>query len=179
VEVAELGFPETLSALSNNAIDGSVIVEPFVTLAEERGLAGIWRRVPEYLPVHQTGVLMYGPSIMQAPGDVAVRFMKGYLRGARDYNVAVERRDAAIREQVIAILMEQTTLKDRALYDRISYAWLDPDGRVVMDSIADDLGWYVDHGYVRERLDLARVVDSSFAERAVAQLGPFSQLAPR
>jgi NitT/TauT family transport system substrate-binding protein len=174
VEVAELGFPETLSALSNNAVDGTVIVEPFVTLAEERGLGGIWRRVPEYLPVHQTGVLIYGPSIMQAPGDVAVRFMKGYLRGARDYNVAVERRDAAVREQVIAILMEHTTLKDRALYDRISYAWLDPDGRVVMDSIADDLSWYVDHGYVRERLDVARVVDSSFAERAVAQLGPFA-----
>jgi NitT/TauT family transport system substrate-binding protein len=92
----------------------------------------------------------------------------------------VERRDAALREPVIGILMEQTTLKDRALYDRIAYAWLDPDGRVVLDSIADDLGWYVDHGYVRERLDLARVVDSSFAERAVAQLGPFaSSPAPR
>jgi NitT/TauT family transport system substrate-binding protein len=180
VEQVELGFPEMLPAFSNGSIDGAISVEPFVTLAEDRGLSVAWHRVPDFQPRQQTGVLMYGPSIIQAPGDVAVRFMRAYLRAARDYTIAAERTDEAVRERVIALLIEQTSLKDRALYDRIGYTWIDPNGRLVVESIAEDVAWYVDHGYVRERLDVGRIVDGSFAERAVAQLGPFtSQSSPR
>lgn len=172
-DVVELGFPETLAALGNGAIDATVTVEPFVTLAEERGVASTWRRVQDYFPVHQTGVVMYGPSILQAPNDVAVRFAKGYLRGVRDFYAMAANTDPVVRERSIAILMEQTTLKDRAMYDRIAHTWLDPDGRVEVDSVAEDLAWYVENGYVRDRLDLGRVIDHTYVERAVAQLGPF------
>jgi hypothetical protein len=80
---------------------------------------------------------------------------------------------AAVKVAALGVLIERTAVKVPALYDRMGYTWIDPNGRVVTDNIGENLDWYVDRGYVRERMDVARIVDGSFDEGAVAQQGRF------
>ena len=51
-------------------------------------------------------------------------------------------------------------------------AGLDPDGKLVVQSIRDDLRYYERAGLVKDPVE-SKVVDSSFQEFAVLQLGPY------
>ena len=42
-----------------------------------------------------------------------------------------------------------------------------------MTSVEDRMHWYVQMGYLSAPVDLANVFDPSFAEAAVARLGPY------
>jgi len=50
---------------------------------------------------------------------------------------------------------------------------IDPDGKVSEASLDDRMRWYVQAGQLSDPVDLAKVLDSSFAEAAVAMLGPY------
>ena len=73
------------------------------------------------------------------------------------------------------ILTRHTVVKDPKDYDLMRPAGLDPDGQLVLQSIRDDLAYYERVGLVRERIDLSRVIDTSFQEYAVQQLGPYAR----
>jgi hypothetical protein len=50
---------------------------------------------------------------------------------------------------------------------------LDPDGRVSLDNLQHQQEHYLAAGEQQTRIDIGRVVNSSFAEEAVRQLGPY------
>jgi len=59
-----LGYPETITALSNKAIDGAIVVEPFVAQAVETGVGGRWRGAEDFNPNAVRGVLMSSPKLL-------------------------------------------------------------------------------------------------------------------
>ena len=77
------------------------------------------------------------------------------------------------RAEVVSILTRQLPVRDPDLYDRMGFAYVDPDGRVDEASIADQLQWYTQQGMVPEPVDLTRVVDLGFADFAVQRLGRY------
>src|SRR5262249_43505554 len=97
---------------------------------------------------------------------------KAYVRGLREYHDARTR--GVNREDVIAILQKHTALKDRALYDFVPWSARDPDARVNGGAIAAAQDWFVANGYVARPSDVSTIVDSRFADYAVAQLGPYN-----
>jgi len=70
-------------------------------------------------------------------------------------------------------MIKRTEMKDRAIYDSMPWPSNNPDGRVNPEIIATAQDWLFEHGYVKTKVDLARVIDSRFADYAVAQLGPY------
>ncbi len=74
---------------------------------------------------------------------------------------------------MIAILQQQTSLKDRALYDAMPWSANNPDGRVNGEAIAAAQDWFATRGYVGRPIDLTPIIDHQFADYAVAQLGPY------
>ena len=52
--------------------------------------------------------------------------------------------------------------------------WLDPNSEVNVESLARDMAWNARAGYFRGELSAAAVVDKSFAECAVRELGPYA-----
>jgi len=50
---------------------------------------------------------------------------------------------------------------------------MNPDGRVNKSSLAYDLAFYMAQGLVKGAVNLDDVVDSSFVEAAVKELGPY------
>jgi hypothetical protein len=55
--------------------------------------------------------------------------------------------------------------------------WLpiDPNGRVNPVTLGAAQDWFAERGYVPSKVDLAKVIDTQFADSAVAQLGLYQQ----
>ena len=172
VEHEFIGFGEHLTAYANGAIDASLTTEPSATLIEDQGLAVRLGDVSEYYPNQQLAVILYGGQFINRDDDAGVCTMIAYLKGARDYVNALE--NGALTgegaEEIVEIVSSATGV-DPELYRRITPNWVDPDGRVNMESIEKDYQFLKDQGVLEGDVDLSQVVDPSFAEAAVEELG--------
>jgi NitT/TauT family transport system substrate-binding protein len=171
VETVEIPYPEMNLALANSNLDAAVSIEPFAAIATNAGYAVRWKTWSEVLPYDAVAVVLFGPGFADGRTDVAKRFAKGWVRGARDFESA--RTKSVDREEIIAILQKYTALKDRALYDTMPWASINPDGRVNGEAVAAAQDWFAAHGYVSRPVDLGAVLDPRFADYAVEQLGPY------
>jgi len=172
-DVTVMGYPDMLLAFGNRAIDGAIVIEPSIAIALDRGLASSWEQGysgEAYGGVYQAGILLYSGRFAAQP-DLAQRFMVAYIKGARAYNDAFGKGQG--RPDMIRLLTEQTTVKDPALYERMQMAGIDPDGRLNRASLQMELDYFRNRGYYSGGVDLNAAIDTSFAERAVQQLGPY------
>ncbi len=172
VEIVTMPFADMRQALANGSIDMAMPLEPFATQIAENGIGVIWKRDDEIVPRHQVAVILYSPDFAKKT-DVARRFMLAYLKGARYYNDAFERKDSAKRKDAIAILAKSTPVKEEALYDKMVMPGIDPDGQVNLQSLSEEQDWFVKKGSQRTAVDLGKVVDNQFAAWAVQKLGPY------
>jgi NitT/TauT family transport system substrate-binding protein len=174
VQIVGLGFPDINTAFASKTIDAANHTEPYISLGENMGLLRRWRSVAEVVPDQHSGVWLYGPAFGET--EAAYRFMVAYLRGARDYNDAFAYgRDKAA---VVDVLTRLTTVKDPHLFDQMSFINLDPDGRIIPERIADDMQYYVSHGYTQQPVDVAQVIDMRYVDYALARLGPYKPPTP-
>jgi NitT/TauT family transport system substrate-binding protein len=171
LEWVELGFPDQLPAFANGAIDAGYNTEPTPTIAVNQGLAVKWRRVGDWAPGLQFTVLMYAPQFGLERNDVARRWMVAYLKGLRDYADAVKK-DIG-RQAMYEILARTTTLKDMGLYQQVGWANLDPNGRMNLESLDDQVRWYLEKGQIRTLPDMSRIVDLQYVDYARGVLGEY------
>ena len=171
LEWVELGFPDQLPAYANGAIDAGYNTEPTPTIAVNQGLAVKWRRVGDSAPGLQFTVLMYAPQFGNERNDVARRWMVAYLKGLRDYADAVKK-DIG-RQAMFELLSRTTTLKDMSLYQQVGWANLDPNGRMNLESLDDQVRWYLEKGQIRTLPDMSRIVDLQYVDYARGVLGEY------
>jgi NitT/TauT family transport system substrate-binding protein len=168
VELVVLPFAETGVALANKSIDAGVVAEPFQTQWEAQGIS---QRLPDTNDVYpglQSSVLVYGSTFV---GEVANRFTLAYVRGIRDYLDAFTK--GKDKEEIIGIMIKVTTLKDRALYDKMGLSGFDPDGYINAKDLDAQQEYYLRTGDMPKKIDMAKIVDNSHCDYAVAQLGPY------
>src|SRR5215471_7994502 len=165
VQTVDLPFPDHVVALKNKSVEGSASVEPGPAIAVKNGDAVVIRSDDEILPNHQIAVLLYSEDFVQKRRDEAVRFYNGALKDGR---LAGPNAD-----EVIAILSEATPIKARAIYDAITPTGMNPDGRVNRDSLAYDLAFYRAQGLIKATINLDDVVDGSFVEEVLKEIGPY------
>jgi NitT/TauT family transport system substrate-binding protein len=170
VRLTNMAFGDILAGLGTGAVEIGVLVEPLVTQAVEKGIATIWKRCDEIYPGQQYGALMYGPGIINRP-DLAKRFMVAYLKGVRFYNDALS--GNAPREELVAILTKHTSAKNPELYKKMVFPGLHPNGSLNVVGMQNDVKWWVANGRMKEVVDTARLMDTSYADNAVKELGPY------
>jgi NitT/TauT family transport system substrate-binding protein len=177
VETVDLPLPDHVAALKNKSVDASASVEPAPTLAIKNGDAVAIKSDDEILPNHQIAVLLYSEEFALRQGDAARRFMRAYLRAVRFYNDALRngRLDGPAADEVIAILSEATPIKSREIYKSITPTGMNPDGRVNKASLTYDLAFYMEQGLIKGIVNLDDVIDGSFVDTAVKQLGAYKR----
>ena len=74
---------------------------------------------------------------------------------------------------VIDILARRTTIQNPQVWERMSPAWFSPDALPNLEQLLSDQDFYLQHGYISQRADLAAVVDPSYAEQALQRLGRY------
>jgi NitT/TauT family transport system substrate-binding protein len=176
VNVVYMAFPEMLAALHNKGIDAGVTNEPTVTRTIEEGFAV--RASPHAIyPGQQTAVLLYADEFINKRRAVAQKFMNAYIRALRDYNDALK--DGHIAgpgaEEIIAILTKYTRVKNPKVYRDMTPFAANPDGHVNKASLENDYALFKSRGLISGRVTVEQVIDNSFADETVRQLGVYKR----
>ena len=169
-------FPEHLAAYANKAIDASMTNEPTASEAVKEGLAVRVAGNDEIYPDQQTAVVIYSEVFARKRPEVALKFMRAYIKAIREYNDALK--DGRIAgpnaDEVISTLTEYTFIKDARLHREITPAAIDPDGRMNLKGLANDLQFFKERKLIQDpAITVERIIDTSFAEEAVKGLGPY------
>ncbi|MDE3100842.1 MAG: ABC transporter substrate-binding protein [Chloroflexota bacterium] len=171
VTVVPLRFPDMEAALANGSVDVAVPIEPFATNTLSAGVGSLITWTDKIVPGEQTAVILFSEKLAQNK-DVAVRFMKAYLEGARLYTDAFDKKIPDKRQEAIDILSKATKLP-APLFDKMRFPWIDPNGKVNVESLDAAQQYFVQKGSQQKALDMSTVVDPSFADAAVKELGPY------
>lgn len=172
ISIKQLAFPDMLAALSTHGVDVAVEIEPFVAQGQAKGILVPWLKSEELYAGQEGGVLIFGSNMAKLGQDVENRFMVAYVKGIRDYYDAFGSKHQNT-EAIAQILANNTDVKDLSLYARMGYDYIDPNGYINTDPVTYDLDWYSSHGLVQDKPDLAKVIDNSFVDYAVKQLGKY------
>ena len=175
VETVNMPLPDHVAALGNKAVDASASVEPAATIAIKNGFAVLVKGDDEILPNHQIAVLLYSENFVAKRSDAARAFMRAYLRAVRFYNDSLKdgRMIGPNADEVIAILAQATPIKDPSIYKSITPTGMNPDGKVNIESLAADLAFYKEQGLVKADVKVQQIVDHSFVDKALQQLGHY------
>jgi len=171
INIAYLGFGAQIAAFKNKAIDGSLMIEPFATIIANQGVGVRFMNTQEFYPNQQIALVFYSEIFTKQRPDVAMKFMKGYLRGVRTYNAALkgDRLTGPGAGEVIALMAKHFKIDPKLAGDMHSQA-MRPDGAVNVASLQKDLDFLHSRGLVQNMPDLGKVVDMSFAEKASKEL---------
>jgi NitT/TauT family transport system substrate-binding protein len=171
-----LGFPQHLAAYANKAIDASMTNEPTASEAVREGLAVRIAGNDEIYPDQQTAVVLYSEVFARQRPQLAMRFMRAYIKAVREYNDALK--DGKIAgpnaEEVISILTEYTFIKDPQVHRTITPAAIDPDGRMNERGLRNDLQFFKERKLIQDpAIGVERIIDTQYAAAAAKELGPY------
>jgi NitT/TauT family transport system substrate-binding protein len=145
------------------------MVEPFATASESRGIGKMVMTFDQILPDFQVSVIYYNTGWARANPVDARRWMVAYVKALRYYNDSL--RNRKVRDDVIGIMTARTPIRDRAIWDKMIWPGLNPDGAVVVRGLLDYERWLLVGHQITEFISPARFADSSYVEHAVKILG--------
>lgn len=99
---------------------------------------------------------MYAGKFIKARRSLAQRWMNAYLKGA---NFLVTK--GAQNAEVLAILEKNTKIPAKTIKAAVPH-YQARDGKVGIESLADQMKWFVANGYMPQEVPVEKVVDLSF-----------------
>ncbi len=173
-----LGFPAQMAAYENKAIDASIMPEHFRSQAINKGLVTELTPIASFRDNQMVGIVTFSEKFATERADIAHRMMKAYVRGVRYYVDAIK--DAKLAgpnaEDVIDIIARYSSLKDKAVIREMIPTAMEPDGHVNFETLQEDLDFFKAKGMVKGEIDLNKIVDRTFIDRAIKELGPYKRV---
>lgn len=169
LRVEAISFADLNTALAGGALDVAIQLEPLVQAAVTQNIAVRWKGLDEIYPNQQIGVIGYGPSVTVDEPTLGWAFATAYLKGVQYYNRALT--TGADKDVVVASIARHSTVKDPRVVEAMVPVGLRADGRVNVDSLVEDQRFYVERGTVPTPIDMTQVVDQTYIDAALAQLG--------
>jgi NitT/TauT family transport system substrate-binding protein len=179
VDAVFMGQIELALALENKALDAALVTEPNATLAVNDGKAVRFAGGDEIYPNQQLSVVLYGGEFIRKRPQAAENFMLAYIRAARDYNDALKDGHLAgpVGAEIVDIMVRYAKIKDPRIYRDMVPNGVDPDGRVNLASLQEDHDLFASLDLLKGESAVKDIVDMSFADAAVAKLGPYRRKA--
>jgi NitT/TauT family transport system substrate-binding protein len=157
VEIISMDYPSALVALKNQAIDGGLLTEPYITQAVTSGAGVVLVPAQDCLPDYPY-VLYYGPAILEKNPDLGRRFMTAYLQGVRQFNKGKT-------EQNLAILQNYTSL-GRDLLNESCWVKVDENGTVSTQAVREYIDWMYANKQIPQSVDENMLYDMSYVTYA-------------
>lgn len=157
VDVVELPFPDAIIAMSNGALDASMIGEPYAVQAEQKEAAV--RLSEDFINDFQVTGVYFDATFFENNRPAVEAFLAAYLRGARDLDG-----DGYRAPENLAILETYTKIPAATIAaSRVPYH--DPEGRLHVEDFQKLNDYFVAQG-LAQPLDMNVYVDLSVAEAA-------------
>ena len=165
VEVLGVGYRDVPPALENGSLDGGILSEPLATFAEDQGLVA--RLSQDFIEGFTPTFIYFNRDWSDANPELAQAFVKAYIRGARDLNG-----EQWYSDEIAGIIEEYTGIPADVVR-RANRSYHDPNGNIPIDDMEELEVFFRQQGELGydEDLDLSTLVNTSYAEAAVAELG--------
>ena len=164
VKMESLPPPAVADALAGDAIDLSIVSEPYLSQLLETGEFAIWRRTDSAAPGFQISNVMFGPSLLDERPEVGERFMTALLKGIRQAGDGRTPRNLEILGEATGMSREQLMMA--------CWPSVPDDGQVQVEPFAQYLEWAVSRQLTERVLGEDELVDRRFAEYANSALRP-------
>ncbi len=172
IDTKYMPFADVAAALQNRAVEVAVSLPPFVGLLESRGLAVRWLDPAEVIKKVQISGWIINTDWAAKNGDTLNAFMTAWLRGARDFSRA--QAGGPNRKEVVEILARRTPIKDPAMYDRMSWISVNPNGEVFAESLLDAQDFFFRNGLIQKKFTADELLDMRYVDAAVRKIGRFT-----
>ena len=158
VEVQTLAFPDAVVAMENGALDGAMVGEPIATQGERQG--SIVRLSEDFVDDFQVTAVYFTEPFAREQRAAGEAFTSAFLRAAQ----GLEGEGYYAPEHLQ--ILERHTKVPGELIGASRRAYHDPDGRVAVEDFQRLHDFFMSEGALNfsERLDMAGLVDPSFAE---------------
>jgi NitT/TauT family transport system substrate-binding protein len=159
-------------ALAEGRLDLTTVGRPSsIVEGRETGSFVVWKRNSDLEDRARQGrtVMMNHPFWAQRP-DEARRYLVAHLQGVRDYHNAYVH---GIGRDAMVDLIARQCGEPRATVEATAPTPLNPDGYVDAKSIEEDLDWYAEQGVLPRPVPVDRVVNHTFLEQALAEVGRY------
>ena len=170
VDTKPLAMPNSVVAIQTGAVDAAVFVPPFDQAAIKAGGVHLVYADEAVKPRMEVSGLFYNTDWAAKNGPLLDRFAVAYIRGARCYLEAAH--NGPNRNELIDYFMKYSPVKDRAVFADTRWQDVNPDGRVMIDSLLDQQDFYARRGYLKEKMQASDMVDEGPVLRALEKLGP-------
>ena len=100
--------------------------------------------------------------------------MRALMRGMRDYNDALDEKGLLSKgnDDIISAFEREFRMTPKQLRSMFSHS-VDPNGEINMKSVAIDWDFLVSDGQISGKVKPEQLLDTSFAKKAAAALGPY------
>jgi NitT/TauT family transport system substrate-binding protein len=170
-DFAEMEYPSMPIALSNQAVDGAVILEPFLTRAVSAGWA---RTVSDFTEIAPASGASEVPIVyaerFAANRALGEACMLAYTRAVRVYDDAFIKNIG--KERILDLVARRTGFPIATIRDSNPVGF-EPDQLVNKGFFDQAQKFFVAQKLLAGPIDLDRLIDPSFAQAAVAKLGPY------
>lgn len=165
IDLKELPFSDVPAALESGSLDAAMLGEPIATRAEQEGIAV--RLVDGFATDFQPTFVYVNPQFAEDNPELVTNFMQGYLRGCRDLMA-----DDWASDENLAIIEEYTGVSPDLIRES-ARTYCEPNGEVHIDDLATLQEFFAERGLLEyeELFDVNELVDSSYAEAAVKEIG--------
>ena len=173
VDIKVLRFNQMAAALANKAVDAALLIPPFVYEYAEQKFAVRFAQPDKLVqPSPMTiAVIMVNTDWAKQNRETLQKYYTAYLRGVRDYCNAYH--GSAVRKDVIEAIVRHGSERNPKILNDYPWPSRSADGRVNVASMLDMQRWYVANKFSTANLPAERLVDMSYADAAMKQLGPF------
>jgi len=166
-------MPATMEALKGKQVDAILVPQPFPGAAEAQGFGKILAWAGDVYP-WQIATIFYSKGFA-ADRAKAVAFMKGYVKASRHYfDAALVQKDGKVvpgagYQELVDITARYTGAAPDVI--RLGFPYQDRSGRLLVSDIERQMKWWVAHGFMKSALPMDQIVDTSFVEAAIRELG--------
>jgi len=167
VTLVNLAFPDMPLAFSKKSVDAGLIPAPFSIVPLEEGTAKIL--VPVCTPGEMVTVLSFGEQFMVKSPILAERIVAAIMKATRDLVRVGEYTDEFINIFLKYYKIDRDKLVKIDLYD------FDPDLKIQEKTLREMERVYAKNGHLSYQppLPIDKLVETSFATKALQRLGPF------
>lgn len=171
VQTVTMPWPSMGPGLESHVIDAGTVVEPFAAQFAQRNISFPFRRAADFMkkPPLEVSVVLFSRLWTDKQPDQAKAFTVAYLKAVRDYYNAMK--GGPKRGEVVSICAKYSVLTDKAMYDKIQWSYMDPNGEISLDGLRDQQDWYAKQGFVAEKANLPGMIDRRFLDYALEKLG--------
>jgi NitT/TauT family transport system substrate-binding protein len=159
-------FPNIVSALAGNQVEAGMLAGTPGIAAVDKGAAHLVGWVGDETPWQIGGVIVTTATADDRP-DFVERFLRAYVKGARDYYAAFSapdgsRRDGPTAPEALAIIAKYTGEPAAKIARAVGF--VDPDARFDEADIRHQIAWYKAQNMLKDSVDGATFIDRRYVK---------------